>query len=94
MFFIIKIHPFSFVSQEGFKELLQTPNAKENIFNVIPKLILPIKCALASDKDSVFEAGLNALMQLSDTIGPILNQHLKVFLSAVSFFLIFLFFQY
>ena len=52
--------------------------------HVLPKLILPIKNALSSDNDYVFQAGLNALVQLSDTIGVTLNPHLKVFLSSVT----------
>jgi len=44
------------------------------------------------DNDQVFEAGLNALMQLSDVVGPHLNPHLKIYLSIVRFicFLVFL----
>ena len=38
------------------------------------------------DNDQVFEAGLNALMQLSDVVGPHLNPHLKIYLSIVSKF--------
>ncbi len=77
-------HPFNFVAQAGFRDLLETHDADEKAIAVLPKLIVPIKNAMASPDDSVFEAGLNALMQLSDAVGPYLNQHLKVFLSIVS----------
>jgi hypothetical protein len=78
------VHPFSFVSQSGFKELLEVQGAHDKVLPILPRLIQPIKNALVSDIDSVFENGLNALMQLSCTVGPHLNQHLKVYLSAVS----------
>lgn len=71
------------MSQEGFKELLKTQNAREKVSPILNKLLLPIKTALISEDDVVFEAGLNALMQLSDTIGEDVNAHLKIFLSAV-----------
>jgi len=63
---------------------LETQDADEKAIAVLPKLILPIKNALASKNDDVFGAGLNALMQLSDAVGPYLNLHLKIFLSIVS----------
>ena len=34
--------------------------------------------------DSVFEAGLKAVGQLSDVVGPALNPHLKIILVSVS----------
>lgn len=74
-------HPFNFVAQTGFKDLLETQDADEKAIAVLTKLIIPIKNALSSDNESVFEAGLNALMQLSDAVGPHLNVHLKVYLS-------------
>jgi hypothetical protein len=78
------VHPFSFVSQAGFRELLEVPDAHEKVLPILPRLIQPIKNALVSDIDSVFENGLNALMQLSGAVGPYLNPHLKVYLSTVS----------
>lgn len=77
-------HPFAFVAQAGFRDLLETHDADEKAIAVLPKLILPIKNALAAKNDEVFAAGLNALMQLSDAVGPYLNLHLKIFLSIVS----------
>ena len=42
------IHPYNFVAREGFKELLQTPAAKDNIPAVLPKVIDPLRTALVS----------------------------------------------
>jgi hypothetical protein len=77
-------HPFNFVAQSGFKDLLETQDADEKAIHVLPKLVLPIKNAIIADDDAVFEAGLNALAQLSDAVGSHLNQHLKIYLSVVS----------
>ena len=78
-------HPFAFVAQNGFRDLLETPNSCEKTVDVLAKVINPLKQALVCEEDFVFEAALNALVQLSDAIGPYLNQHLKVFLSIVSY---------
>ena len=39
-------HPFAFVAQAGFRDLLETQDAFEKTVNVLPKLIIPIKMAL------------------------------------------------
>ena len=39
-------HPFNFVAQTGFKDLLETQDADEKAIAVLPKLILPIKNAM------------------------------------------------
>lgn len=58
---------------------------KDNYFICIQNKFLNNK---AAEDDSVFEAGLNALSQLSDVVGPYLNPHLKIYLSIVSKMLI------
>lgn len=78
------IHPFSFVSRQGFIELISVSGAAQKVYPILPKLVVPIKGALVSDNDSVFEGALEALVYLSEASGPALNQHLKIFLSIVS----------
>jgi hypothetical protein len=39
-------HPFNFVAQTGFKDLLETQDADEKAINVLTKLIIPLKNAL------------------------------------------------
>lgn len=39
-------HPFAFVAQSGFKDLLQTDGAGEKAVQVLPKLAIPIKNAI------------------------------------------------
>lgn len=75
--------PFSFVAQNGFHDLLKTRNAEEKAIAILPKLIVPIRESLAANDDKVFEAGLSALGQLSDTVGPHLNPYIKTYLSIV-----------
>ncbi|CAF0930946.1 unnamed protein product [Brachionus calyciflorus] len=73
--------PFNFVAQEGFKDLLETRNSSEKAIEVLPKIVIPIKNAITTNNDEIFIAGLNALVQLSDAVGPHLNTHLKIYLS-------------
>jgi hypothetical protein len=77
-------HPFAFVAQTGFRDLLETDNSFQKAVQVLPRLVAPLKNALVDSDDNVFEASLNALVQLSNATGPYLNPHLKVFLSIVS----------
>lgn len=77
-------HPLPFVSRQGFTELLSNINAKPKVISVLPNLINPIKLALSSNDDEVFQGALNALIQLSTVVGNELDKYLKTFLSIVS----------
>uniref|UniRef100_A0A8C5M1W5 Parkin coregulated like n=1 Tax=Leptobrachium leishanense TaxID=445787 RepID=A0A8C5M1W5_9ANUR len=77
-------HPYTFVSQEGFKELLMVPGADEKALPVLPKLTVSLKSALVHSDNGVFERGLNGLVQLSAVVGPSLNSHLKNLLTSLS----------
>uniref|UniRef100_A0A2K5QHF0 Parkin coregulated like n=1 Tax=Cebus imitator TaxID=2715852 RepID=A0A2K5QHF0_CEBIM len=77
-------HPYTFVSQEGFRELLLVKGAPEKAVPLLPRLIPVLKAALVHSDDEVFERGLNALVQLSVVVGPSLNDHLKHLLTSVS----------
>ncbi|MEE6462395.1 hypothetical protein FKM82_001578 [Ascaphus truei] len=77
-------HPYTFVSQEGFKELLMVCGAEEKALPLLPKLATALKGALVHSDGDVFERGLNALVQLSATVGPSLNIHLKNLLTSLS----------
>ncbi|ESP03734.1 hypothetical protein LOTGIDRAFT_224151 [Lottia gigantea] len=74
------VHPYMFVSQTGFKELLEVPNAGEKATPLLPRLAPPLRAALAHENVEVFERGLAATIQLSDVVGPALTPHLKVLL--------------
>eukprot|EP00112_Aurelia_sp_Birch-Aquarium-sp1_P012917 Seg2721.2 transcript_id=Seg2721.2/GoldUCD/mRNA.D3Y31 product="PACRG-like protein" protein_id=Seg2721.2/GoldUCD/D3Y31 len=77
-------HPYTFVACEGFKEMLMIEEAEERTVPLLPKLIPPIRFALASTNVEVFYKALQALTQLSDVTGPALNPHLKFVLPQVS----------
>ncbi|NXU53380.1 PACRL protein, partial [Turnix velox] len=77
-------HPYTFVSKEGFKELLMVEGAAEKATPLLPRLVPVLKAALAHSDDEVFERGLDALVQLSAVVGPSLNDHLKHLLTNLS----------
>ena len=39
-------HPYSFVSNQALKELLEAPGASEKVIPIIGKLIMPLRMAL------------------------------------------------
>ncbi|NXM97494.1 PACRL protein, partial [Sylvia borin] len=74
-------HPYTFVSKEGFKELLLVEGAAEKAIPLLPRLVPLLKAALAHADDEVFGRGLDAIVQLSAVVGPSLNDHLKLLLT-------------
>ncbi|XP_025853024.1 PACRG-like protein isoform X4 [Vulpes vulpes] len=81
-------HPYTFVSKEGFRELLLVQGAAEKAVPLLPRLIPVLKAALVHLDDEVFARGLNALVQLSVVVGPSLNDHLKHLLTSGSLIII------
>ncbi|XP_007951959.1 PACRG-like protein [Orycteropus afer afer] len=81
-------HPYTFVSKEGFRELLLVKGASDKAVPLLPRLTPVLKAALVHADDDVFERGLNALMQLSAVVGPSLNDHLKHLLTSGSLIVI------
>ncbi|XP_021565476.1 PACRG-like protein [Carlito syrichta] len=81
-------HPHTFVSKEGFRELLLVYGAPEKAVPLLPRLIPVLKATLVHSDDAVFERGLKALVQLSVVVGPYLNDHLKHLLTSGSLFII------
>ncbi|KAK3758399.1 hypothetical protein RRG08_058669 [Elysia crispata] len=78
------VHPYTFVSCMGFRELLDTPQASQKATPMLPKLAPPLRAALGHTDSSVFERGMDGLLQLSAVVGPALNPYLKTFLMALS----------
>ncbi|XP_041370732.1 PACRG-like protein [Gigantopelta aegis] len=78
------VHPYMFVSCTGFKELLESHGAQQKAIPLLPKLVPPVRAALTHPDAGVFERGLNALVQLSDVVGPALNPYLKTLLMSLS----------
>ena len=77
-------HHLPFISRQGFTELMSNTNARPKVLPLLPQIINPIKVAMNSNNDEVFEAALNALTQLSTVVGSELNKHLNTYLSIVS----------
>ncbi|XP_054766557.2 PACRG-like protein [Lytechinus pictus] len=77
-------HPYQFVAQQGFKELLQVSDADIKAVPLLSKLIPPLRAALGSSNDSVYLGAVVALVDLSRAVGPHLNSHLKSVLSYLS----------
>ncbi|XP_054855581.1 PACRG-like protein [Eublepharis macularius] len=77
-------HPYTFVSKEGFREMLLVGGAVQKVVPLLPRLIPVLKAALTHSDGEVFERGLAALVQLSTVVGPALNDHLKHLLSSLS----------
>ncbi|NXM69223.1 PACRL protein, partial [Serilophus lunatus] len=77
-------HPYTFVSKEGFKQLLLVEGATEKVIPLLPRLVPVLKATLAHEDDEVFGRGLDALVQLSAVVGPCLNDHLKHLLTNLS----------
>jgi len=79
-----KVHPHMFVAREGFRELLLVPEASDKARPLLAKVVPAIRMAMADRDGDVFEAGLTALIQLSDAVTSFLNPHLKLTLVPAS----------
>ncbi|KAK7482056.1 hypothetical protein BaRGS_00026748 [Batillaria attramentaria] len=78
------VHPYTLVSQMGFKEMMESENAGDKAAPLLHKIVPPLRAALCHANNEVFERGLSGLMVLSDAVGPALNPHLKNLLMALS----------
>ena len=71
-------HPYTFVSIEGFKDLLTAPDAATKASPLLTKMAPSLRAALSSRDPGAFERGLTALAHLSDCVGTNLDHVLKV----------------
>ena len=71
-------HPYTFVSIEGFKDLLTASNAAAKASPLLNKMAPSLRAALNSKDSGAFDRGLTALAHLSDCVGPSLDSVLKV----------------
>ncbi|CAF1236768.1 unnamed protein product [Adineta steineri] len=77
-------HPLPFISRQGFTELMSNVNAAPKVIPLLPNLINPIKLALSSNNDEIFEGALTALTQLSTVVKSELDKYLKTYLSILA----------
>lgn len=78
------VHPYAFVARNGFKELLETPNAGAKVNLLLPQVTMGVRGALGHSDIAVFEGGLDAMVQLSNVVGPQLNPHLNKLLVPIA----------
>ncbi|KAE8629272.1 hypothetical protein XENTR_v10000417 [Xenopus tropicalis] len=64
-------HPYTFVSQEGFKELLMVPGAKEKVLPILPKVTAALKGALISKRlmEKTYKEQITAALQELEQYG-------------------------
>nr|CAB3264624.1 PACRG-like protein [Phallusia mammillata] len=77
-------HPYTFVSIEGFKDLLTVDGANIKATPLLHKIAPSLRAALNSPDPGAFERGLAALSKLSDCVGPELDSILKVLMTCLS----------
>ena len=61
-------HPYVFVAQNGFKQMLEADGAYEKVMPLLKDLMRPIRLALASQDTEVANAALDATILLSNLV--------------------------
>lgn len=69
-------HPYHFVGRVGFRDLLAAEGSEDKVLPFLHKITANIRLALTKRDPDVFDAGCNALNQLSGCVGPNLDQFL------------------
>jgi len=77
-------HPYTFVSVEGFKELMLLPDANDKTLPLLPKLGTSIKLALTSKDSGSFDRGLVAVTYLSDCVKERFDPILKILMTCLA----------
>ena len=69
-------HPYVFVAQHGFTQMLTAPHAPGKVVSVLPSIIAPLRFALGSKDKEVAKNALQACHLLSNVVKGALNLHL------------------
>jgi hypothetical protein len=77
-------HPYVFVARTAFQALLQAPGGAEKALPLTSELILPIRTALMSKSEEVWQSVLHAIKLLSIAVKGALNPHLPVLLIQIN----------
>ena len=77
-------HPYNFAGKQCVRELLTAKGAADKVLPVLPRLISPLRNALASNKDEVFTEAMNVTEQLSLLVKDKLNPYLHFFLQMIN----------
>jgi hypothetical protein len=73
-------HPYVFVAQNGFKQMLEADGAYEKVMPILKDLIRPIRLALASSDKEVSNAALDATILLVNLVKDELTQYMPLLL--------------
>ena len=73
-------HPYVFVAQNGFKQMLEADGAYEKVMPLLKDLMRPIRLALASSDTEVANAALDATMLLSNLVQGEITPYLQLLL--------------
>jgi len=77
-------HPFVFVAQNAFKELLEQDGACEKTIPLLPQIVRNLRCAMLTPNDDIFLAALHAIQQLSNCVQEALNPHMGAILIQIN----------
>jgi hypothetical protein len=77
-------HPFVFVAQTAFKELLQAPGARDKASPLVPQVVRNLRAAMLVPEEGPFAAALCAVKQLSECVGPALDAHMGALLIQIN----------
>mmetsp|Transcript_16287 Transcript_16287/g.29792 ORF Transcript_16287/g.29792 Transcript_16287/m.29792 type:complete len:281 (+) Transcript_16287:125-967(+) len=69
-------HPYVFVAQNAFKELLETPGAEEKTIPLIPQIVRNLRAAMLCRAEGPFAAALVGIQQLSHCVKDELDAHI------------------
>jgi hypothetical protein len=61
-------HPYNFIAKAVIKEMLECPNAADKAIPIIQKIIWPLRTALCSKNELVYENSIDCLILLSEVI--------------------------
>lgn len=73
------VYPYCPLAPEGFVQMLQRPDAPQNMPPLLPRVMDPIRAVLmqGSNTESLCNA-FKALIHLSNAVGKAMNPHLKI----------------
>ena len=69
-------HPYAFVAQNAFKELLSADGAEAKTVPLLPQIVRNLRAAMLKKSDETFFAALLATQQLSNAVGESLTTHI------------------
>jgi hypothetical protein len=77
-------HPFVFVAQTAFKEMLLAPGARDKASPLVPQVVRNLRAAMLVPEEGPFAAALCAVKQLSECVGPALDAHMGALLIQIN----------